>query len=273
VEAPQEETGLKTRLRHQQVKELRTQGWPILRIAKHLPIHRQTVKKYTQLEKVPKRRPHPNARYRHSLTKEQTLYLAKRWQEGNTKPRQIWRELKEQGYKGVASCIYRAIAYLPARVVTPTVEPTTIDQKAATRAQRPLSARSAVWLLIKPKEELSHKSQQVLSILLHEHEQAKQAYPLAQQFIQMIKDRKADQLDDWIREATQTDIAQLKRFTAGLQRDYQAVKAGLLMEWSNGQVEGQINRLKLIKRQAYYASTCTNLRFLGFLNADKNAQL
>jgi len=77
------------------------------------------------------------------------------------------------------------------------------------------------------------------------------AYPLAQQFIQMIKDRKADQLDDWITEATQTGIAHLKRFTAGLQRDYQAVKAGLSMEWSNGQLEGQINRLKLIKRQAY----------------------
>jgi hypothetical protein len=40
VEAPQEETGLKTRQRHQQVKELRAQGWPILRIAKHLRMHR-----------------------------------------------------------------------------------------------------------------------------------------------------------------------------------------------------------------------------------------
>jgi transposase len=95
------------------------------------------------------------------------------------------------------------------------------------------------------------KSQQVLSILLKKHKQAKQAYPLAQQFVQMVKDRKADQLDDCITEATQTGIAHLKRFTAGLQRDYQAVKAGLSLEWSNGQVEGHINRLKLIKRQAY----------------------
>ena len=58
-------------------------------------------------------------------------------------------------------------------------------------------------------------------------------------------------LDNWITEAAQTDIAHLKRFTTGLQRDYQAVKAGFSMEWSNGQVEGQINRLKLIKRQTY----------------------
>jgi transposase len=141
---------------------------------------------------------------------------------------------KEQRYKGVASCIYRAIAHLLARVVTSIVKPTTIDQKAATRAQRPLSTRGVVWLLIKPKEGLSQKSQQLLSILLEKHQQAKVAYPLAQQFIQTIKDRKADQLDDWITEATQTGIAHLKRFTAGLQRDYQAVKAGLSMEWSNG---------------------------------------
>jgi transposase len=67
----------------------------------------------------------------------------------------------------------------------------------------------------------------------------------------MVKDRKADQLDNWIQEANLTDIVQLKRFTAGLLRDYQAVKAGLSLEWSNGQVEGQINRLKLIKRQTY----------------------
>jgi transposase len=134
AEALEEETGPKTRLRHQQVKELRAQGWPILRIAKHLRMHRQTVKKYLRLEKVPKRRPRSDARYRHSLTKEQTQYLAKGWQEGNTKPRQIWRELKEQGYKGVASCIYRAIAHLPDRVVTPPantppVKPSIVDQK------------------------------------------------------------------------------------------------------------------------------------------------
>ncbi len=271
VEALQEETGLKTRQRHQQVKELRAQGWPILRIAKHLRMHRQTVKKYLRLEKVPKRRPRSDAKYRHSLTKEQTQYLAKRWQEGNTKPRQIWRELKEQGYKGVASCIYRAIAHLPARVVAPTLTPTILDQKAATRAQRPLSARSAVWLLIRPKEKLSQKSQQLLSILLQKHEQAKQAYPLAQQFVQMVKDRKADQLDNWIQQVNQTDIAQLKRFTAGLQRDYQAVKAGLSMEWSNGQVEGQINRLKLIKRQTYGRAKLDLLKKRVFYNPVRRA--
>ena len=67
----------------------------------------------------------------------------------------------------------------------------------------------------------------------------------------MVKNRKAEALHTWIAGAKESGIAQLKQFAGGLKRDYQAVHAALTMEWSNGQVEGQINRLKLIKRQAY----------------------
>ena len=67
----------------------------------------------------------------------------------------------------------------------------------------------------------------------------------------MVKDRQAMQLDQWLVDAKASEIPQLKQFAVGLESDYYAVKAGLSLEWSNGQVEGQINRLKLIKRQAY----------------------
>jgi len=43
----------------------------------------------------------------------------------------------------------------------------------------------------------------------------------------------------------------MRRFAAGIRQDYAAVAAALQYAWSNGQVEGQINRLKLIKRQMY----------------------
>jgi transposase len=248
-----EETAPKTRMRHLQVKELQAKGWPILRIAKHLRMHRQTVKKYLRLEKVPKRRPAPNAGYKNSLSEEQRLYLANRWQAGDAKPRQIWRELKIQGYTGTASCIYRAIAHLPTRadkgVSTAKSAPT--DEKAITRAQPVFSARRAMWLMVKPKKDLSEKKQELLSVLLANHSQANVAYPLVQQFITMVKNRQCQLLDGWITAAKETGIARLKQFVAGIQRDYQAVRAGLSMEWSNGQVEGQINRLKLIKRQGY----------------------
>ena len=47
------------------------------------------------------------------------------------------------------------------------------------------------------------------------------------------------------------DLAELRAFARHLRRDYDAVRAGLSLPWSNGQVEGQIHRLKLIKRQMY----------------------
>ena len=46
-------------------------------------------------------------------------------------------------------------------------------------------------------------------------------------------------------------MTEMRRFAAGIRQDYAAVAAALQYAWSNGQVEGQINRLKLIKRQMY----------------------
>jgi transposase len=56
-------------------------------------------------------------------------------------------------------------------------------------------------------------------------------------------------LDAWITQAKNSDISELRAFAKGLQKDYEAVKAGLRVEWSTGQVEGQIHRLKRLKRQ------------------------
>ncbi len=57
-----------------------------------------------------------------------------------------------------------------------------------------------------------------------------------------------------------SEIMELKNFTEGLQQDQAAVQAALLLPWSNGQVEGQINRLKLIKRQMYGRANLDLLR-------------
>ena len=67
----------------------------------------------------------------------------------------------------------------------------------------------------------------------------------------MAKNRQANQLDEWMKEAADSDIEVLKNFAKGLKQDYDAVKAALTYEWSNGQVEGHVNRLKTIKRQMY----------------------
>ena len=56
---------------------------------------------------------------------------------------------------------------------------------------------------------------------------------------------------EWIDNASHSGIVTLKSFANGVKKDLGAVRAAMTLEWSNGQVEGQVNRLKLIKRQMY----------------------
>ena len=74
---------------------------------------------------------------------------------------------------------------------------------------------------------------------------------LTRSFCVMVRERTGDKLNDWLAAAQASDVAQLVGFAKGLERDYAAVKAGLTLEWSNGQTEAQVHRLKLLKRQMY----------------------
>jgi transposase len=74
---------------------------------------------------------------------------------------------------------------------------------------------------------------------------------LARQFIRMVKERSGQGLDQWLKDVTASGIKSLQSFANGLRSDLAAVRNALSMPWSNGQVEGQINRLKFIKRQMY----------------------
>ena len=67
----------------------------------------------------------------------------------------------------------------------------------------------------------------------------------------MSDTRQGEKLDKWLEQALASGIESLKNFARGLQQDYDAVKSALTVKWSNGPVEGQINRLKTIKRQMY----------------------
>jgi transposase len=87
-----------------------------------------------------------------------------------------------------------------------------------------------------------------------------QAYTLSQAFLTLVRERRGAALEAWITETTASGIEALARFAQGLYDDLAAVKAGLTLEWSNGPVEGQINRLKLLKRQGYGRADVALLR-------------
>ena len=78
-----------------------------------------------------------------------------------------------------------------------------------------------------------------------------QAYHLSQTFLMLVRERRGHALEAWIKATMQSWNEVLARFAQGLQEDLTAVTVGLTLPWSNGPVEGQITRLKLLKPQGY----------------------
>jgi transposase len=83
---------------------------------------------------------------------------------------------------------------------------------------------------------------------------------LAQTFCRLVRERDDAGLGRWLEEARDSGPAEFRKFAAGIERDRAAVEAALQMNWSNGQTEGQITKLKLLKRQAYGRAGLTLLR-------------
>jgi transposase len=67
----------------------------------------------------------------------------------------------------------------------------------------------------------------------------------------MMKDKRGAELEDWLVRAEATQMPSLRSLARGLRQDFDAVKAGLTLEWSSGRVEGNVNRIKMIKRTGY----------------------
>lgn len=74
------------------------------------------------------------------------------------------------------------------------------------------------------------------------------AREIAKRFMTILREKNIDALDAWSADAIASHMAS---FANGIRQDIDAVRHAMLLPWSNGQVEGQIHRLKLLKRQMY----------------------
>jgi transposase len=89
-------------------------------------------------------------------------------------------------------------------------------------------------------------------------------YQLVRPFVAMLAERRVEDLESWLRQAAHSQLPELKRFARGLRRDETAVQAAFSSDLSNGQTEGQVLRLKLIKRSMFGRANFDLLR-LRFL--------
>ena len=172
-------------------------------------------------------------------------YVLSRWEEGEHNGLTLWREIKEQGYTGSESMVYRFLV--------PLRRNQRIIQKASV-PHAPLqdfAAKDAVWLFARDPADLSEKEQGTVVALCQTSETAKKTYELVQEFRHLLHHREGEKLDEWLAKVTKSQIRELQSFVLGVERDKAAVVAGLTLPQNNGLVEGKVNKLKLIKRMMY----------------------
>ena len=77
------------------------------------------------------------------------------------------------------------------------------------------------------------------------------ALDLGDEFKSLIREQSSGTLQDWLTRAEATLCPEVRHFAQGIRRDESAVNAAITLPWSNGPVEGHVNRLKSIKRQMF----------------------
>jgi transposase len=232
--------------RYQRVVELHAKGASILEIGRQLGMHRRTVRRFLAAGCFPERAQRQSPRE----TDPFVDYLRRRWEEGCHNAAQLMEELRERGFEASYDMVRRRVASW--RTHRRDSSPSECsDKRPRPPTKRPSSNRVA-WLLFKPQCDLTPKEQALTESLAEHCPPLEKAAALSQEFRDMVRERKAQGLEDWIARASASEgVVELRRFAEGLRTDLAAVKAALSLSWSNGQVEGQVNRLKLIKRQMF----------------------
>lgn len=116
------------------------------------------------------------------------------------------------------------------------------------------------WWLLLPAERRTARQQAYLDRLLPGTAALQLAAELAREFGRLVRERDLAALEPWLARAEASGLAEFAACAASLRQDKAAVEAALTLPWSNGQTEGQVTRLKLVKRQMYGRAKADLLR-------------
>jgi transposase len=225
--------------RFEAVRALHEQGIGVHQIARTLGIGRNTVRRFLRAEGFPERQPRRPGR---TFVTPYEPYLHERWDAGCRNIAVLWREVRAQGYAGGYSALYAHLVRWRDQAGSTARSPS---------SPRRFSVRQATWLLLRDPDELDPVERAYVEALGRRCPGADDAGRLARSFVTLVRGRDRTALAPWVEAAERSDLPELRGFAAGLRRDWAAVAAGLELPWSSGQTEGQVNRLKLLKRQMF----------------------
>jgi transposase len=214
-------------------------------IADRLGVHRSTVRRFVESGCFPERAS------RRSLRRTDCFidYLKDRWAAGCRNAMRLYEELQARGYSGSYYSVRRQLAQWRS-ALAPGDDGQPLGPVPAVM-KRP-SARRVSWLLLMDEADLEPQEQQFREQLQERCLELRSAADQARAFRVLVREHREAGWDAWLSEACcPASVKEIRGFAEGLKKDEAAVRAALRLEWSNGQVEGQVNRLKLIKRQMF----------------------
>jgi transposase len=243
--------------RYQEVQELRRQGVSIRQIARQLGMHVTTVRRFLAAQ-FPERAARPA---RPSKLAPHIPYLPEQLLAGRDNGVQLWRELRDHhGLRGSRALVSRWVA--AHRALCP---PKSALSSAARRKGRPPhpqppnlapryrtpSARTAMWLLVTNPSSLDSDDAAFVAHLLALSPEVATGQELSRAFRRILQEHDVPAVDAWFARTETCGIPEFVAFAAGLRRDEAAFRAAVALPYNSGQVEGQIARLKLLKRSMY----------------------
>ena len=164
-------------------------------------------------------------------------WLDAQWAAGEQNAAALLRELKALGFRGC----YRVVA-----------EWATWRRRADAanleHLKRTPSARTVARRMTTARDDLSRAQTVLVAAIEAAAPALVEARDIVDAFHTMVRQKKATALDDWIERAAASLLAS---FARGLAKDRAPVHAAIATAWSNAQAEGQITKLKLVKRQMY----------------------
>ena len=223
--------------RYQQVVALSHSGHSQVAISKALGIGRKTIRRWLRRgqfpERMPPHRPPPKVT-------EFGDYLHQRWTEGCHNASRLYQEIHQQGYAGKRSMVARFVAAWRST-----------GKAASPNASVRITPKHAAILVTRPSEKMTDEQQQLFDRILAQCPDVLALRQISLAFRTALTADNSAQIRRWIEGSKRSEFGAVVRFAYGLQKDIAAVAAAVDSPWSNGQVEGQVNRLKAIKRQMY----------------------
>jgi transposase len=223
--------------RYEQVAALFKSGQSQAAISRALGIQRKTIRRWLRRGEFPERklphRPPPKVN-------EFGAYLQQRWNEGCHNATRLFQEIREKGYRGKRAMVARFVAGWRQT-----------DKAARPNAPERISPKHAAILVTRAPDQMTDEQQRLFDRITNQCPEVGDLRRIALSFRAALTADKSIQLRQWIEGAKRSEFGHVVRFAYGLQKDISAVAAAIDTPWSTGQVEGQINRLKMIKRQMY----------------------